>query len=164
MLSDASSPTVQVEDTGGGSLSKGTRSLEVHTSTLEGNISSGFSARAHKQQPCKYFLSKRDCPFGERCRYLHVEVGDNPKGEGKRQVCRYFLSSGTCRYGNKCKYLHPTPSHKPHPTGPQAPPPSLPDVSSTAHPPLLLDVSSFPSMKEKHVPHVHCEYLLYIVL
>ena len=164
MLSDASSPTVQVEDTGGGSLSKGTRSLGVHTSTLEGNISSGSSARAHKQQPCKYFLSKRDCPFGERCRYLHAELGVDPEGGGKRQVCRYFLSSGTCRYGNKCKYLHPTPPHKPRPTGPQATPPSPPDVSSSAHPPPLLDVSSFPSMKGKHVPHLHCEYLLYIVL
>ena len=161
MLSDASSPTVQVEDTGGGSVSKGTRSLGVHTSTLEGNISSGSSVRAHKQQPCKYFLSKRDCPFGERCRYLHAELGDDPEGEGRRQVCRYFLSSGTCRYGNKCKYLHPTSSNKqvikPHPAEPQATHP--PPPSSTA----LLDVSSFPSMKGKHAPHVRCEYLVHVI-
>lgn len=167
MLSDASSPTVQVEDTGGGSVSKETRSLGVHTSTLEGNISSGSSARAHKQQLCKYFLSKRGCPFGERCRYLHAELGDDPEGEGRRQVCRHFLSSGTCRYGNKCKYLHPTPSHKqvikPHPTEPQATHPPPPDMSSTVHPPPLLDVSSFPSMKGKHVPHVRCEYLVYVI-
>lgn len=168
MFSDTSPQVAQVEDTGGGSLAKGTRSLGVATSTLEGNISSGPSAREYKQQPCKYFLSKQDCPFGVRCRYLHANPRVDTEGgrEDGRQTCRYFLSSGTCRYGSRCKYLHPS-SHKlltkHHATEPEhdvSPPRKTSGelgVQSSTHTQPLLDASSFPSLREKgrQVAHVH---------
>ena len=171
MLSETSPQVAQVEDTGGGSLAKGTRSSGVATSTLEGNISSRPSARQYKQQPCKYFLSKRDCPFGVRCRYLHANPRVDPEGgrEDGRQTCRYFLSSGTCRYGSRCKYLYPS-SHKlltkHHSTEPEydvSPPRKTSgelELHSSTHPQPLLDASSFPSMKEKgrQAVHVHGEY------
>lgn len=54
----------------------GTRSVssgsKVGSSSTKGSKISRFETTGEKrQQPCKYFLSKQDCPFGYKCRYQH---------------------------------------------------------------------------------------------
>ncbi len=73
-----------------------------------GKISSKSVGKATRKQPCRFFLSKQSCRFGDRCKFLHV----SPREDGVKTdrdlqpVCRWFIAGG-CRFGDRCKFRHP---------------------------------------------------------
>ena len=80
----------------------------------------------HRSKPCKYIVNKENCPFGQRCRFLHQyredlspshkkgvehEGRDSTENSNHRTtkknvpVCRFYVNS-FCKYGSKCRYKH----------------------------------------------------------
>ncbi|MCO5596018.1 hypothetical protein L7F22_050072 [Adiantum nelumboides] len=74
--------------------------------------------RKKSSKPCRFFADGKECPYGDRCTFVHV-AGDDvypaagfgsseglPAPRLKTRLCARWERGEACNYGERCHYAH----------------------------------------------------------
>lgn len=88
-----------------------------------GRSNDGLQQRKKSSKPCRFFADGKECPYGDRCTFVHASPGDDAypasgfgnsesggmppsSGRFKTRMCARWERGEPCNYGERCHYAH----------------------------------------------------------